>query len=58
MEPRPVSAGAAETVRIMTLAEANDLGNVHGGVIMREVRQDRRTRMGSWHPPAPSDDGA
>lgn len=37
MDPRPVSASAAETVRIMTQAEANALGNVHGGVIMREV---------------------
>ena len=37
MEPRPVSASAVETVRIMTQAEANGLGNVHGGVIMREV---------------------
>lgn len=37
MEARPVSASAAETVRIMTQLEANSLGNVHGGVIMREV---------------------
>lgn len=37
MDARPVSASAAETVRIMTQLEANSLGNVHGGVIMREV---------------------
>lgn len=37
MQPRPVSASAAETVQIMTQLEANALGNVHGGVIMREV---------------------
>ena len=37
MQPRPVSASAAETVQIMTQFEANALGNGHGGVIMREV---------------------
>lgn len=37
LAPRPVSASAVETVQIMSQLQANDLGNVHGGVIMREV---------------------
>ena len=37
MEARPVRASASETVRIMSQLDANGLGNVHGGVIMREV---------------------
>lgn len=37
LAPRAVSESAAETVRIMSQLDANGLGNVHGGVIMREV---------------------
>lgn len=37
LAPRPVSASAVETVQIMSQLQANTLGNVHGGVIMREV---------------------
>jgi acyl-CoA hydrolase len=37
LAPRPVSASTIETVQIMTQLQANNLGNVHGGVIMREV---------------------
>lgn len=36
-EGRPVSASTIETVRIMSHLDANGIGNVHGGVIMREV---------------------
>jgi len=34
---RPVSASRVEIARLMTQLDANPLGNVHGGVIMREV---------------------
>lgn len=37
LEPRRVSESRVETIRIMSKLDANDLGNVHGGVIMREV---------------------
>lgn len=37
LEPRPVRASEVTLVRHMTLLDANSLGNVHGGVIMREV---------------------
>lgn len=37
MEPRPVAASEIAFVRPMTQADANLVGNVHGGVIMREV---------------------
>ena len=37
LEPRPVSASRIELVRGMTLLDANGLGNVHGGVIMRMI---------------------
>ena len=37
MDPRPVSASEITFVRTMTQLDANLLGNVHGGVIMREV---------------------
>jgi acyl-CoA hydrolase len=37
LDPRPVSHSRVETVRIMSKLDANDVGNVHGGVIMREV---------------------
>ncbi len=37
LEPRPVSASQIELVRGMTLLDANNLGNVHGGVIMRMI---------------------
>lgn len=37
LSPRPASGSAVETVRIMTQQDANSLGNVHGGIIMREV---------------------
>ncbi len=37
LEPVPVSMTAAETIQIMTQLHANGIGNVHGGVIMREV---------------------
>ena len=33
----PVSASRVEIARLMTQLDANPLGNVHGGVIMREV---------------------
>ena len=36
-DPKPVSASAMTFVRAMTQLDANVLGNVHGGVIMREV---------------------
>ena len=37
LDPRPVSASRIELVRGMTLLDANNLGNVHGGVIMRMI---------------------
>lgn len=37
MDPRPVSHSEVTFVRTMTQADANLAGNVHGGVIMREV---------------------
>ena len=37
MQAKPVSASAMTFVRTMTQLDANVLGNVHGGVIMREV---------------------
>lgn len=37
MEPKPVSASAMTFVRTMSQLDANVVGNVHGGVIMREV---------------------
>jgi acyl-CoA hydrolase len=37
LPPRPVSASRVSTSRIMSVLDANNLGNVHGGVIMREV---------------------
>lgn len=35
--PRPIEHSRVTFVRTMTLLDANPLGNVHGGVIMREV---------------------
>ncbi len=35
--PRPVSASQITFTRVMTLMDANALGKVHGGVVMREV---------------------
>jgi acyl-CoA hydrolase len=35
--PRPVDASRVTLARTMSLMDANALGNVHGGVIMREV---------------------
>jgi len=37
MDPKPVSASAVEFIRTMTQLDANLHGNVHGGVIMKEV---------------------
>jgi len=37
MDPKPVSASAVEFIRTMTQLDANLSGNVHGGVIMKEV---------------------
>jgi acyl-CoA hydrolase len=37
LDPRPVSASQIELIRGMTLLDANNLGNVHGGVIMRMI---------------------
>ena len=37
MEPRPVSASEVTFARPMTHLDANFIGNVHGGVVMREV---------------------
>ena len=37
LPPRRVAQSRVETVRIMSKLDANSLGNVHGGVIMREV---------------------
>ena len=36
-EPRPVAASEVTFARTMTQADANLIGNVHGGVIMHEV---------------------
>ena len=37
LEPKPVSASEVTFARTMTQADANLVGNVHGGVIMHEV---------------------
>jgi acyl-CoA hydrolase len=37
LEARPVSASRVRLARVMQLTDANNLGNVHGGVVMREV---------------------
>jgi acyl-CoA hydrolase len=37
LPPRPVRDSQVTFARIMTLLDANAIGNVHGGVIMREV---------------------
>lgn len=37
LEPRPVSASRVRLARVMQLTDANNLGNVHGGTVMREV---------------------
>jgi acyl-CoA hydrolase len=37
LDPKPVHESMVEFARVMALADANSLGNVHGGVIMREV---------------------
>ena len=37
LEPRPPSASEITLVRTMTVMDANTLGNVHGGVVMRTV---------------------
>lgn len=37
LAPKPASASAVTLARTMTQLDANLLGNVHGGVIMREV---------------------
>lgn len=37
MDPKPVSASSVEFIRTMTQLDANLHGNVHGGVIMKEV---------------------
>ncbi|MPZ71924.1 MAG: GNAT family N-acetyltransferase [Nitriliruptorales bacterium] len=37
LEPRPVSASEVTFARTMTQADANLVGNIHGGVIMKEV---------------------
>jgi acyl-CoA hydrolase len=37
LTPRPVGVSRVATSRIMAPTDANILGNVHGGVIMREV---------------------
>jgi acyl-CoA hydrolase len=36
-EPRPVSVSRVTTSRVMSRLDANNLGNVHGGVVMHEV---------------------
>ncbi len=36
-EPKPVSYSEVSFARVMTQLDANAIGNVHGGVIMREV---------------------
>ncbi len=37
LTPHTVSESRVQTIRFMTHHDANSLGNVHGGVIMREV---------------------
>ena len=37
LEPKPISASEVTFARTMTQADANLVGNVHGGVIMKEV---------------------
>ncbi|MFA9428885.1 acyl-CoA thioesterase [Egicoccus sp. AB-alg2] len=37
LAPRPVSASRVRLARVMSVMDANNLGNVHGGVVMREV---------------------
>ncbi|GGI04429.1 acyl-CoA thioesterase [Egicoccus halophilus] len=37
LEPRPVSFSRVRLSRVMSVMDANNLGNVHGGVVMREV---------------------
>ena len=37
LTPKPVAATQVHLARIMTLLDANAIGNVHGGVIMHEV---------------------
>ncbi|MFA9445395.1 acyl-CoA thioesterase [Egicoccus sp. AB-alg6-2] len=37
LDPRPVSASRVRLARTMSVLDANNLGNVHGGVVMREV---------------------
>jgi acyl-CoA hydrolase len=37
LPPRPVSASRVTTSRVMSQLDANNLGNVHGGVVMHEV---------------------
>jgi acyl-CoA hydrolase len=37
LDPRPVRGSEVTLIRHMTQLDANSLGNVHGGVIMREV---------------------
>ncbi len=37
MDPKPVSASQVTFIRTMTQLDANMAGNVHGGVIMKEV---------------------
>ncbi|MBW3664382.1 MAG: acyl-CoA thioesterase [Actinobacteria bacterium] len=37
LAPRPVRHSQVTLVRVMSMLDANSLGNVHGGVIMREV---------------------
>lgn len=37
LDPKPVRDSMVEFARVMTVLDANSLGNAHGGVIMREV---------------------
>lgn len=37
LSPKPVRVSRVDFARVMTKLDANDLGNVHGGVIMREI---------------------
>ena len=46
MEPKPVSASEITFARTMTQADANLVGNVHGGVIMKEVDTAAGTAAG------------
>src|ERR1700687_4146130 len=39
LEPRPVAASATTLATLMQPADANPMGNVHGGVIMKLVDQ-------------------